>query len=356
MGDRIVLEINNRNYFGWNRINISRTMEAVAGAFTIDLVDGAQFGSENILAGMACRVYMEDDQQREIQLLDGYIDERKRLEDGGSTALSVAGRDKTSDLVDCSAIVTSNTWVETTLGQMARDLCKPYGIKVQDQTASLEKFKNFTVQSSESAFSVIERACRQIGALPLTTEKGELLLGYAADFSASKIADLVHGENLLTIEEMDQRKNRYSTYLVKGQNSGGGKGWKAQKTTKISATATDNGVERYRNLVLMSEGKTTATRVQKRANWEAQVRAGRSLVHTVRVQGWYQRPAGTPGIPTPWKVNTLVNLISNKWGLNLARMITGVNFTLDKDGGRYTDLTLKDPGTYKRNPGETVSL
>ena len=237
---------------------------------------------------------------------------------------------------------------------MVTDICKPFGINVIDAAEDKTTFKDVTIQSGESCFSVIDRFCKQVGVLPITFETGELVLANAAEVNQDPVADLVLGENILSLLEVESSKERFSEYTIKGQKSGEGKPWKSEKATTLMAKSTDKGVERYRPLVIMSEGKTTPSLIQKRANWEAQVRAGRSKVFTTKLRGWLQVPGGSNRPLVPWMVNTLVNLRADSYDFLGQRVITSVTFTLDTDAGRITTLVLKDPTTYRKSPGEAI--
>jgi len=359
MHSEILLEVNNQNFTGWNKVNIKRGMREFLGSFTLELVDsgpGSPFGQ--VFNGDKCRIFVRSTDQvsaQDIEILTGFIDQVDKNRTGRSTSMGVSGRDITQDLVDCSAVVPSNTWTKATLTKMAEDLAKPFDLFVDDYTDSSAPFKNFTVQNGESGFSVIERAARQLGVLPLSNRFGDVVLTYAADSNTPVVADLVDGENILSITESSSLKGRYSTYTLRGQNSGGGSAWK-KSTTALKAKATDQTITRHRPLIVLAEGKTDQINLQKRANWEAQIRAGRSLVHTVQVVGWFTHTSDQTSELQPWAPNSVVNLVSAPLGVDARRIIETVEFTLDNAGGQITTLDLVDPRTYARDPDGKVDF
>jgi len=357
MANQILLGVKGLNYSGWNKISVTRTMESLTGSFSIDLVGGENSNTNLIKKGDPCKIYIKDDIEIEIQVMNGYIDEVRRSRTSSNTSLSISGRDKTLDLVDCSAIFKpSNTWLKKKLPDIAKDLCRPFGIKLIDESKPSEPFKKITIQSGESPFALIERICRQVGVLPITNTYGQLLLTYAREINDLPVIDLIDGVNILDIEEIDSLKNQFSEYTVKGQNSGSGLMWQKSDTTSFKGIARDLNVKRYRPLVIMAESKSNKKLVQERASWEAQVRAGRSRVHNITVRNWFQRPGTDTKTARLWSPNTLVNLKSNPWGLNEKRLITSVSYSLDTTGGRVTQLTLKHPNTYKISPSNEVQL
>ena len=249
-----------------------------------------------------------------------------------------------------AAIVKSNAWTDTTLFDMAKDLCAPFGINVLDATNETQKFKEIAVQSGETCFSIIERVARTLGVLPITIPDGDLVLTYSAEENQNPVADLVLGKNIKSLDETTDLKQRFSEYIVKGQASAGGKPWAANKAVDLTATAVDKGITRYRPTVIMSEGKTDGAKIQSRANWEAQIRSGRSTVYTVEVRGWFQTPGTDIVEPEPWAVNTLVNLIADSYDIRKVQLITTVEFSLDSDGGRKNSFNLERSWNLQEKP------
>jgi len=104
--------------------------------------------------GDACEVRMGDD-----VVLTGYVDEAVDTLDDESHELQVTGRDKTGDLVDCSAIHSPDQWSGLTLQAIAAILCKPFDIPVKAETDTGAPFPTVKLQPGETVFAVIERLC-----------------------------------------------------------------------------------------------------------------------------------------------------------------------------------------------------
>lgn len=358
MSSIIVLEVNNKNYTGWNKVRVRRSMDEFLGSFTLQLVDGGDdspFGQ--VYPGDQSRIYArtgEGSQVQEVEILNGYIDSRERFRSGSDTGMSVGGSDLAQDLVDCSASVTSNQWTKATLAKITSDLITPYGLTLVDNAGDTTIFKNFRLQNGESNFAAIERAARQVGVLPLTNAAGGVVLTHAKSSETTPVANLIDGQNIKTLRESLTRRARFSEYIFRGQNTGGGSAW-TPTTTQIEARATDSAIDRYRPLIILADGSTSKATLQKRVNWEAQVRAGRALTHSVEVVDWFI-PATAGSDPQPWEINTIINLVSTKMGLETRRLITAVEFILDSAGGKVTNLELRDPLTYASNPSDKVGF
>ena len=348
MEDRVVVTVGGMEITGWKNFSVKRAMEGLAASFSVGIVNPTSWEASKILAvGEACTIAVENSLGERTTLVTGYIDKRTRKRTGTGTEFQVNGRDKTGDLVDCAAIRSSGTWTSADLRQICRDLCKPYGIEVIAQNYNGEKFQKFTLQSGESAFQAIERACRMRATTPLTDPQGRLVLSRAIDqtHAVQTLVDNPETGNLLEISEDEDSAERFQEYVVKGQGQGDGGSWD-DSSTAPTGKAKDPNVGRFRQVIIMAEGKATSTTCKLRATWEAQVRAGRAKTYTATVRGWFQN--GTGPI---WDINQQVDIVSSAWELNSRLLVTGVEYTLDENG-RKTVLELKHPDTYKPDPTE----
>jgi prophage tail gpP-like protein len=161
------------------------------------------------------------------------------------------------------------------------------------------------------------------------------------------IDNLVYGVNILTISEETNYESRYSSYTVKGQDSGDGQPW-AKDTIQKVGKATDISIDRYRPLLIVHETKSSTKSVKSRAVWEAQVRAGRSSIYTTTVEGFIQQSNKTK--EKLWTVGEKVNLIHDPWKITDVKLISNVTYKLDETNGRITTLVLVDPKTYAPSP------
>lgn len=66
------------------------------------------------------------------------------------------GRDKTADLIDCSA--DNMTLKNLRLGEIVRRLIKPFGIEFLEEFVSDLLIKHFVVQTGESVFRPSKKA------------------------------------------------------------------------------------------------------------------------------------------------------------------------------------------------------
>jgi len=356
MPDKIQLEVNGRLFDGWKSLNITEAMEQLSGKFDFSLYDKEDTASRFIRAGSACRLYIVDGLTgARINVLKGYVDKTKQKLSGKSSEMSISGRDRTGDVVDCSAVHRSNTWLNARFSTICKDLVAPYGLLV-DKVDLLEdnRIERFTLQNGESSFSAIERLCMDQGVLPDHTIDGDLKLTYTAPESKRAAEDLEAGVNILEVEKEDKWNQRYSNYVVKGQGTNKGRAWTG-KNTRLFASAEDLSITRNRPFLFMSENRATADNLVRRVAWEAQVRAGRGTTYKVKVKDWFQKDRNGTNV-RPWSINERVYLTVTRWDVFNQLLITGVNRKLDESSSRVTVLTLKHPETYKANPSQKVKL
>jgi len=356
--DSLLLNIGGLNYSGWKNISVRGSMEGLAHGFQISLADIGETDISAIEPGAPLTLIIDKD-GRQVPIFSGYVDDRDRTRSGTVTGLTVSGRSKTADLVDCSAIFGNNTFTKIDFTQLAIQLCKPFGIKVvsnldQGETLRVRReansqqdatsLTNYTIKTGASVFEVLEETGRKVGAVLTTDWEGNLVLSYA-DVALRSDADLIDGQNVKKLTEKWSVKRRHHEYIFKGQTTGGGgKPWLSDETISIKRTSKDPEVTRYRPKIVQPSGKMNSKTLQKTANWEAQVRAGRSKYYLAELNSWFQGPKGQP-----WQINSVANLFSEEFNVNTLLLITEVEFTKD-DSGTIASLTLKDRRTYQSNP------
>ncbi|EQA2132993.1 phage baseplate assembly protein, partial [Escherichia coli] len=222
----------------------------------------------------------------------GYIDSRRRQMTADSMKITVAGRDKTADLIDCAAVYSGGQWKNRTLEQIARDLCTPYGVTVRWELSDKESsaaFPGFTLDHSETVYEALVRASRARGVLMTSNAAGELVFSRAASTATD---ELVLGENLLTLDFEEDFRDRFSEYTVKGYaraNGAEGDDIDAKSIVSRKGTATDSDVTRYRPMIIIADSKITAKDAQARALREQRRRLAKSITFEAEIDGWTRK-------------------------------------------------------------------
>lgn len=331
--NEITLLVDGTAYGGWQAVEVQRGIEQMAGGFVLQLSDrwDGQAEPYALHEGLACSVKIGPD-----TVITGYIDDYEVECDPENHTITVHGRDKTADLVDCSAIHKTGQWHNVPLLQIVQDIAKPFGIAVVvDEEADLgEPFKSFALEEGETAFCAIDRACRMRAVLCTSTPLGEVLLTQASDEDSG--VQLIEGVNMLVFGARHSWRERHSKVTVKGQ----GKGDDDENGAAVAqgkGEGQDAQINRYRPLVVVAEHGAGLKSLKERALWEVQVRMGRGKRGHCRVVGWRVGGDGLAG--RLWRPNMLVYIDSPR--LNLAADMLIVSCIYRRaDKGTETELTF----------------
>jgi prophage tail gpP-like protein len=326
----VEIKVSGAIYGGWKTARIPFGIEQIANSFELSVTD-RWVGQDNprpIKIGSACQIYVDGE-----LIITGYVDDNNPEFDSNSYTITIAGRDAAGDLVDCSAIHKSGQWANASLDKILRDLCAPFSIKVLVEAPLGDKFTTFSIQEGETAYEAIDRACRMRAVMPISDGKGNIVITRAK--ADKPVAELVQGENILSARGDFSLRERFSTYLIKGQDRGSDDNADAPEAhTQVNATATDAYVKRYRPLIVLAEDKGAHATYKQRAEWERNVRRGRSARATVQVVGWRNVTGKL------WRANTLVRLKSTYLGADANLLIVGGAFVLNESEGMITELSL----------------
>lgn len=332
MTSEVQLRVNGVDYSGWKSVRIARSIEQIASSVELGVTDTDPDTLKElrpIQPGDSFELRVADLFQRNGRVvMAGFIDDREASQTKDSHELRVSGRSYTGQLVDCAAIHKTGQWINRTMKQIAEDLCKPFDILVFVRTDVGSPIPEWKIEPSESVFSCLERLARDRGVLLTTNDFGHLVIERAGNDSAS--AALINGQNILSASLIRSLRDRFSSYTVKAQRKGSDDVY--GDSLSVSATAKDKNVGLDRKLIILADDQTDYAGAKRRAQWEANVRAGRATQLTVRVLGW----SHADGL---WQPNTLVT-VQHPWlDLNSELLIKTVIFTLD-EGGAITELQL----------------
>lgn len=321
----VTLQVNGLNYAGWETARITLGMEQIAGEFELSVSErwGGQDAMWPIFPGDECRIFLG-----KIPVITGYVDDAAPEYDKASHNVRITGRDKTGDLVDCSAIHKSGEWLGVPLERICSDLCAPFGIGVKTLAPTGARFKKFAIQECETVFEALDRAARMRGILLMSDGLGNLLLTRAGS-EISPVA-LVKGQNIEKLSGTFSNKDRHSIYIIKGQNPGSDDTTTAHHA-QTKASCTDANITRYRPLIVFADQGTGST-YRDRAIWERNIRAGRGSRAVYTVTGW---ECGS-GI---WRPNRMVKIQDDFLHAPPELIIPKVVFHLDENGSR-TELEV----------------
>jgi prophage tail gpP-like protein len=333
---KVALRVNGKEYDGWKSARVTRGIETVSGSFELEVSDRWKDQDQpwSIFEEDECTVLIDG-----VPVITGYVDRRSLSLGPEEHTLRVEGRDKTGDLVDCSAMLQQWEFKNINVLTLAKKVAEPYGINVSVQAGVIPRpVKKLSIDPGDSSFEVIEKACRLAALLPVSDGAGGLLLTRAG-LSRTSTA-LVQGENILQASAEFDATGKHRTYAVLGQHQGS-EDFFGPSTTELKGFAEDLTVRRAaRTLLIRPEGNVTAEQAKTRAQWEATVRRARGDTASITVQGWTQASG------TLWPVNALVSVRAPFLGIDGDALIVQATYSIG-EGGTTTTLSLKPPDSFK---------
>lgn len=324
----VILRVNGVDFGGWLSVDISAGIERVARDFSLSVTrswPGETTIPRRIRPGDVCELFIGAD-----KLLTGYVDATPVRYDSGQVSVSVTGRSKTADMVDCAAIHKTGQWRGAHVESIAADLAAVYGITVFTDINTGAVLPEHQVQPGETAFECIDRILSLTQLLATDDALGRLVFISAGSGGRAATA-LKTGENILSADAALDYKDVFTEYTVKGQKSGNDYDTGAT-VAELSATAKNSIFSRRRVMQIKQDGQATAAICIARADYENKHRQAKALMTTYTVQGWRQ------GNGDLWLPNQTVRVTDPVIGFDEDLLIAEVSYKLSESG---TTTTLK---------------
>lgn len=344
----ITLVTDGLRFRGWSDLSVSRSMDSLSGAFGFALRNKAnQFA---IGPGLPVSVQIDGN-----PLMTGYIETRNRRVTANTLEFGIGGREKTCDIIDCSAVYKTGRWnTETKVEDIFKALSAPYGIDAYDVTGTNATMKRFSLDDGETNFSAMNRICRAKKLIMLTDVDGNIVITSPGAKIASDKLEL--GVNVFDHEDNIDYTDRFSTYDIKTEVDSGesidylGNDQKVRQwTTYARGHAEDPVIKtwlgRHRNIILHPEYQASNAVAKTTAEWEAKIRAARSTSITVKVNGWYQK-----GGKELWGVNMLVHYVNDVFNIDDTFIIAEIEYSYSIQAGTVCTMKLRNKNAYSPEP------
>lgn len=335
--------IDGRTVEGWQQIRVSRSLDEIADSWEVGVVARAT-GS-----GAGETLLFEEGQTAVIKIdgaevVTGYVDVVRRRKDAASRAITLSGRSKAGDLVDCS-ILGKHAWRDVSAIEIANDLTSYFGIVCSTKIAGLENVQRFRAKAGEEVFTALDKLARDAGARWQSRPTGDLELVRAGATRAE--AALVAGVNIFESELTLDGSQRFSDYIFRSQMATSDNVF-GDDAANVEVAVVDPGASRNRPLIVHDDHKGIDG-LKRRAEWERNTRAGRAVVlrittisHEAPARSWY---AGT----RLWTPGELVTVIDDAEGTSGEWLCAAVDLTYSDQGTRAA-LDLVGPKAYDPEP------
>ena len=338
MSDPLIIKIDNEYWDRPSDARIDLSVENIAGVFSLAFPQyvGDAIFKKITKMGSTAQILIGD-----VPVITGYIESIQVSNQMGNSRVTLSGRDKTGDLVDCSFTATPNEWKKQTVLDIVKNLCAPFGISVvasgNAATAAATVIDTYKAADGVAVFSLISQLCVDNAVMPISIGDGKLTLVRAED--AVALAEGIDNPgNAISAEFNADNMDRFNQYVVHGQGI---------ETPEKSLDAflqpfgsfADSIVTRVRTKSLYPENPTTSDRCLARAKWEAKYRAGMSRQFAYTMGNFVMKDG------KPWKINSLVALNDNNLKYNGELYCHGVSFQRNGPRDRVV-LSLAPKSTF----------
>jgi prophage tail gpP-like protein len=333
----LVLLVDGVRYGGWKEVRVRRSIEQGADSFELRLTDRWEPDSlpRPITPGVPCRLLLDGE-----PVITGHVDDVAPDYDAARHGVSVIGRSALGDLIDCALPGEQRQFAGRTLAQIARALCAPFGIDVRVAVHDTGgAFRQVAYEPGQSVWEFLEELARIRALRLLSTPDGALLITRAG--SERLATPIALGDNVLRAAGAFSYRDRYSVYIVQGQQTGYDENFAAASSALIGR-AEDTRVARYRPSVQLAEGPVTAADCRRRAQWQRNTAWGRTQGIVYTVPSW----SHAEGL---WAPNRLVRVRDSYLGLDDWRLIAGVQLVLDAQGER-AEIQVMPPEAFDLLP------
>lgn len=324
-------------FAGWTTASVTAGLEQMARSISADVaVTDAGSDALELLAGQPISVWADD-----VRVATGYIDEIAPSYSADADSVSLSGRSRTADLVDCSPPVKPVRGV--TLAKLAEIYAEPYGIEVVDLVGDRTVLGRAAPHPGDKIGDYLQGRARERGIMVTDDELGRLVL-YRA--SSPPVSGTIVGRGVdgvgcaLSAQGTFSVADRFSQYEVRGTVL-----TDAEVLSSATGLARDYGLARPRRKVVVPERPLAAGGAKRVAEWEALTRAGRGQQATYTVSGWTQASGDL------WTPGLLVELVDSRMRLDHVRwVVSDVTWSIDASAGRRTELTVRPLQAYLAYP------
>lgn len=267
--------------------------------------------------------------------------------------VSISGRNRVMDLVDSTIGFNAEFKGVTSLTSMIERINKRVtktGIKVIDKTGAKISFTPEEVSScqvSDTIFQFLEKIVRRKQCFLSSDGEGNMtIIRQDTTLSKVKLFNGLQGSNCTSIQVETDITERFNVYRVHGQANPAGAGVKTTTRALSGAyqEAVDPEIRAGRILDIMCEGETvSSSMLKKRAIWESVVRKARSLKIDLEVVGHHNNGELLA-------VNKLVAFRDDYRGISGNFLLSKVVYTLKKDSGFTTSISLTHSDAYLAEP------
>lgn len=351
MANNVFFEINGERYFGFQNVVVEKSLLNLSSSFTATLVsketvDETRTNLNPIKIKDSVAIYIDDD-----LVLTGFVEVLNVVYDASSHIIEIAGRDKACDLIDSSATPNSYNNI-TTITKLIEKALKDNGfsdLKVSKSPSSLddslEDGEKIQVELGETIFGFLDRYAKKAQVLITTDNEGNLLITREGSETANSDLISLKGNaknNIFSANMSLNTSDRFNEISIFANDTN----TSFDKTTvNQNAVAYDADIRETRKIIILPQETSQAKILKQSAQWQVNVRRAKGITYQCTVVNF--RDENEEG--NLWQVNSLVNVIDDKCGLDSQFLISAVSFSKSLEGS-FTAIKLVNKGCFSNDP------
>ncbi len=351
----MILEVNGSPYDNFLSGEVDIRLDSLCNTFHFVLAR-SQDSALPFNVGDTCKVKVNN-----ILVLTGHIEALSVAYDSTTHSIEIAGRDKTSDLLDSSINEmddienkpTLKAIIERVIENIQSDLQVVEGSNIDEMFD--EEFGFDSVSAPEpgtNCFSFLEPLAKQKQVLLSSNADGNVLLtqGSTEKLGNAKLQNAFNSSdnNILSGNVSYDNTQRYRIYGFINEKNPSALG--DDGTTDLDAIVTvrggtiDASIRIGRQLILNTEEQMDGEETFNRSQWEANIRKVRGQLYTVTTNGYAYD--GVKEGSNIWEINKLVSVVDVFANVDGELLINDIHFRLSEKEGEITRIGLVPSNAY----------
>jgi len=356
----ILLEVgtDGKQYSNFTTANATVALDKASGSFNFTAVSTKAIPLP-FKGGEPCSIIVENQ-----KVITGFIENIEVSYDSKSHKIVIQGRDKTADLIDSTlnniklnAGITLKRAIEEVLKEIKLDVEVIEEVETEPFNEAEDKLN---AKIGQNAFEFCEKLARKrqvlltrdgLGNIVITNgigkDDGAILQNKIPQTFAEELSGQAPINNIETGSVSYDLTKMYSRYIFKSQLNPVAANFAGEvpivDMTRQETTTTDeaiNSLRESRQLVIKSENASGKNQLQKRADWEANIRKSRGVVYSCTTNQFKDSKGNL------FKPNALIQVIDDFCGINSKLLLNSVQYSFDKESGTQSTLSFLPANAY----------
>lgn len=336
----VSIVVNGTKYTDVVQASVRFSMDEMAHSFNLTFTDRWFYSGNQKFPfdeGHKCELYVNNK-----KCITGFIDNIGISYSSSDHSIQVSGRSMGGILVDSSAQHKTGAWTQAVPKVIIDDLLSPHGISFSydpsiPSDVPTQKLRKFAIEQEETVFEAIGRIAKLKGFFVISDSNGNLVGTRAGKKLSNTIVK--KGVNIISGSREGRFQDRYSIYIVKAQNAGDDTWFAEDATSKLFAQVKDSAVPIHKPLIIVSDTQGSKKELELRAEWERNIRAGRSKKLTYTLNEFEQDNGDL------WTINQQVYVIDPFFDVYGVMLASTVEFQYGMNGS-FTTMELIRPEAY----------